>query len=256
MIALKLHKALTSALSRMLISLRFIRTSQAGRYVSEIKRPMKIQSLENFEEFYGLKGKLDIEKFRIALSHPIIDLIRETIDYTRSYEAGLDAWLNLLSFAEQNKHSFAEKEYSEHITIIYSAILDCLDCLDRWEDYIQFWEKIFKSTNYSYTFSHSPPKRKKDINTGYYEDIEKYIIAESHGSYCVHFLYYKSNRKKIIEKKLKKLRDGKKVGNLLHARQEDLSDEEINARYEHMKAKAKYVGELEVLIKKASNRTL
>ncbi len=161
-----------------------------------------------------------------------------------------------MDFAEKNKDNFDEKEYAEHIILIYSAIWHCLDCLDRWEEYIDSWEKIFGSLHYSYTFSYSPSKSTKDINTGYYEDIEKYIITESAGTYCVHFLYYQSNRKKIIEQKLRKKRAGKKIGNLLHARQEDLSDEEINTRYERMKAKAKYVGEVEALIKKASNSTL
>ena len=89
--------------------------------------------------------------------------------------------------------------------------------------------------------------------TGYYDEIEKYIISETKGKYCVHFLYYQSNRKKLIERKLAKKRAGKKTGNLHHARQEDLVDEEIKRRYERMKEKAQYIKDLEILIKKAGN---
>jgi len=214
---------------------------------------MKTQSIKSLAKIYDLKEKLDIEKFCKILSYPLVNLIRETIDYTRSYEAGLETWLNFLDFAEKNKQYLNKKERDEYFKTLYSCILHCLDCLDRWEEYLDVWEKIFSNTDLYYTLSYSPQKSNEQINTGYYDEIEKYIISEAKGKYCVHFLYYQSNRKKLIEKKLAKKRAGKKIGNLLHARQEDLTDEERKRRYERMKVKAQYIKEFELLIKKAGN---
>jgi len=212
---------------------------------------MDTQPSKGLVEIHNLTEKLTINKFRKILFYPMVNLIRETIDYTRSYEAGLDAWLRLLKFAEQNKLSLSEKERNEYFKTLYLSILHSLDCLDRWEEYLDVWEKIFSNTNISYTFSYSPPKSKEQINTGYYDDIEKYLISEAKTRHCVHFLYYQSNRKKIIERKLARKRAGGKIGNLLHARQEDLAKEEIKIRYERMLNKAQFVDHVELLIKKA-----
>jgi len=211
---------------------------------------MDTQSTRGFGEIRNLAKHLPIEKFREILSYPIFSLIRETIDYTRSYEVGLESWLRLLEFAENNQKSFGKKEQDQYLEKLYLSILHTLDCLDRWEEYFDLWEKIFANTNISHTFF--SPKSKEEINVGYYEDIEKYLIFEEKGEYCVHFLYYQSNRKKMIERKLAKKRQGGKIGNLLHARQEDLTHEEIKIRYERMVKKAQYVNHFESLIRKAS----
>ena len=120
-------------------------------------------------------------------------------------------------------------------------------------EYLDVWEKILSNTNLSYTLSYSSLKSEDQITIEYYDEIEKYIISKSKSKYCVHFLYYQSNRKKLIERKLTKKRAGKKTRNLLHARQEDLTDEELKRRFERMKQKAQYIKNFELLTKKACN---
>ena len=82
---------------------------------------MKTQSIKSLVEIYDLEEKLDIEKFCKILSYPLLNLIRETIDYTRSYEVGLETWLNLLDFAEKNKQYLNKKSEMNILKIFIRA---------------------------------------------------------------------------------------------------------------------------------------
>lgn len=197
-----------------------------------------------------LSNNLNIEKFRRILSHSIWNMLVETIDYTRSHELGIDKGLELLMYAEENQKCFGVEERQEHLEKLYLFILHELDKLDRWEEYLDAWDKIQTNTGFSITYSKRTKYEDANPQRGQFEDMRPYILFEDRTNLYVHFLYSISHRKKIVERKLGRKKAGKKVGNQFHAQQDDLSDEEINRRFDSMIKKAQWVKEFNLLLKR------
>ena len=53
------------------------------------------------------------------------------------------------------------------------------------------------------------------------------------GPLFVNFLWLHTNRKNLIQKKIYKLKNGKKIGNLLHKQHNDLTNKELKLRYDN-----------------------
>jgi hypothetical protein len=119
--------------------------------------------------------------------------------------------------------------------------------LDKWEEYLDAWEKIRADTDFSMTYSKGSRDRHGKI-------IEPFILSEDDKTLYVHFLY-PGHRKKIIQRKLARKKAGKKLGNQFHARQDELTDGEIKHRFDCMVKKAQFIKEFEELIKRASRMT-
>ena len=208
---------------------------------------MELESFKNLIKVNTLFKGLTVEKFRQILSCPMWNIIVETIDCTRSYEAGLETGLTFLKYAEEFREFFSREEHRKHLQTLYLFILHNLDKLDKWEEYIDVWEKIRANTDFSMTYS-------KDSRERHGKIIEPFILSEDDKTLYVHFLY-PGHRKKIIERKLARKQAGKKLGNQFHARQEELTDGEIKHRFNRMVKKAQFIKKLEELIKRASRMT-
>lgn len=152
---------------------------------------------ESITEYLGAYFK-DKTSLLTVLDGTIWNYTMQVLDYTRSYEYGLEILTKLLGEVEKEKDSLEIKIYERCLHLIYWKLLDFLDKLDRWEEYIEAWERIYKNVKINgKTFQVAPW------------------------------------RKRCIEGKLEKKRAGKYPGKL-HEQQSELTPEEVQERYEWM----------------------
>ncbi len=185
-----------------------------------------------------LKVKLDLPRYRTLMGYPCWNYFRATISGTRAYESGLEACLRLLTFAENHRDSLTKEEYEGHLQRLYLGILDMLDKLDRWEEYALVWDNLRSNTVLVLPQPRRPPSF----------GMEPFTLRDEGNLIYVHFLWHTAHRRCLIERKLAKLRAGKKLGNLLHSQQEELSDFEIRARWERVKQRMIYAEKVNDLI--------
>ena len=171
----------------------------------------------------SLAPHLTPEKLHAVLSYPTWNYIRQAIDSTRSYEQGLDAALMLLYLAEEYGGLFSPKHHARQMMDLYWFILHILDKLDRWEDYLRLWNHIRQHTTYALTYTRSS----REVHGS---RIAPFIMREGTQSLYVHFLYPTSHRRSLIERKVARQRKGSRIGNLVHAKQSELTQEEIHRR--------------------------
>jgi hypothetical protein len=167
---------------------------------------------------------ISFETFKVFLSNPKFGYFNRLIDYTRSYERGLEIVLLLHNLFLHYKSKFTEREERDYATSIYFTILKYLDKLDRWEDYLSTWDIVRENTNY-------PMKYSLDSRKRHGQRINDYILREDAKNIYVHFLWSISHRKEIIAGKMKKKQLGQRINNIFHAKQSDLSVEEIKERF-------------------------
>ena len=172
-----------------------------------------------------LKTSLNLPRFRFILSYPQWNYFQATIRSTRAYESGLEACLRLLTFAESHRNELTEQEYSVYLQRLYLMVLDMLDKLDRWEEYASVWDSLRANANLTFLQPHRTP----DFG------MEPFTLSKNDKSIQVHFLWFRADRRNVIGRKIERLRQGKKLGNLLHSQQHELSQAEIHRRFERVK---------------------
>ncbi len=176
----------------------------------------------------GLQGKnltkrIDFVKYRKIMSYPVWNYIRQAVVSTRAYEEGLNVGLLLLYLTEEYHLQLNVKEYKKNSILLYCFILDMLDREDRWEEYLNAWEQIRENTNFAITYT-------MDARFHHGERMTPFILRMGPDFLYIHFLYTLLYRKEVITRKLNKKNSGGKTSNLLHARQEELSEAEIKRR--------------------------
>lgn len=175
----------------------------------------------------SLAKKFSLNKYRKIISYPTWNYVTQAIFATRSYEAGLEGSLLLLRLTEDYKPNLEKKEYESNLRSLYSFVLSLLDSLNRWEDYLELWEKLFREVPLSDTYS-------KDARNFHGAKIEPFVVGEDEHILYVHFLWGTQDHKELIERKLSKKRSGKRINYLLHPQQEELTDSEIQRRLERL----------------------
>lgn len=190
------------------------------------------------------REKLDLASYRHLMSYPKWNFFTQSLVESRSYEKGLDACLILLRYAEENCASLSRQEYEDNLQSLYFFLLTLLDKLDKWEDYLTLWESLRQSTTMTVPYDSAALR-----NHG--ERIRPFVLSEEGNTTQVHFLYLISHRKEIIERKLCRKRSGRKIGNLLHGQQDELSKREIRRRLEHVELRHKWSQQISDLIKQA-----
>jgi hypothetical protein len=122
----------------------------------------------------------------------------ELIKSTRHYELGLEL-AELFEFLLQKNQIQLDNFQIDNIQLLIVQLrLTCLDCLDRWNAYIHYYDEII-STNY-----------------------------ESFGIEAM--LNIQEYRYDIIKRKIDKASKSKKLGNSVHKLQSELTDKEIETR--------------------------
>lgn len=175
----------------------------------------------------SLAKRFSLNKYRKIISYPTWNYVSQAIFTTRSYEAGLDGALLLLRLTEHYKPKMKKKEYESNLRTLYWFVLSMLDCLDRWEEYLELWEKLFRGVPLADTYG-------KDARNYHGEKMEPLVLEEDEHILYVHFLWGTQDRKEVIRKKLMKKRSGKRIHYLLHAQQDQLTDSEIQRRLERL----------------------
>lgn len=167
--------------------------------------------------------KVDIDKFKSLFKHPNWNYIHQLIIKTRNYEKGIFAILFLIEKLEIYKSKLTSEEYEEIGKSLYLFFLHLLDKSDRWEDYLQVWEQLKRECKFHLNYV-------KSARFSHEDDFEEFILEETEYELHVHFLYFTSYRKKVIERKAFKKSEGSKLGNLYHATIDELSENEIKER--------------------------
>ena len=166
---------------------------------------------------FGESSRLDWLGYKRIMSKPTRHYFVYAVVATRSYPEGLDAAVLLLRLTEANRSRLDKEEYQTNLTFLYYFLLTVLDKMDRWEEYLRVWERLQQKTkvvSLSAVQADDPLANDDSV----YADV----------------LSLTDYRKELIERKLERQRAGKKMGNLLHARQEELPEEEIQERLERI----------------------
>lgn len=171
----------------------------------------------NLVSRFGESSRLDWLGYKRIMSKPTRHYFVYAVVATRSYPEGLDAAVLLLRLTEANRSRLDKEEYQTNLTFLYYFLLTVLDKMDRWEEYLRVWERLQQKTkvvSLSAVQADDPLANDDSV----YADV----------------LSLTDYRKELIERKLERQRAGKKVGNLLHARKEELPEEEIQERLERI----------------------
>jgi hypothetical protein len=142
-----------------------------------------------------LRVPLDLQNYKAMMLPRPWSYFQKGVVATRDYEAGLQAGHRLLHFAQEHKGRLSAREYRWNRVKLCGFILEMLDRLDLWQEYLWRWEEIKTATGW-----------------------------ELHKS-----------RRKIVERKLELRRAGRRVGNLFHPRRKHLSTDEYKKRSEWVK---------------------
>jgi hypothetical protein len=175
----------------------------------------------------SLAEKFSLNKYRKIVSYPTWNYVSQNIFTTRSYEDGLEGSLLLLRLTEYYKPKLEKKEYESNLRTLYSFVLSMLDSLDRWEEYLELWDKLFQEVPLADTYGIG-------ARNFHGQKIEPFVVAEDEHTLYIHFLWGTQDRKEVIERKLLKKRSGKRIDHLLHAQQDKLTDSEIQGRLERL----------------------
>ena len=173
----------------------------------------------------SLPANLDLSVLAGILSYPTWNFVQEAIVATRSYEEGLESGLALLSFLEARRDELQEEVYAGYAKRLLFFIINMMDKLDRWEEYLQSWNSIRENSSFFLTYA-------SGARSSYGARFEPFVLGTIGDSLKVHFLCVTLHRKEVLERKVKKARAGGKVGNLYHGKREDLAPDEIERRVE------------------------
>jgi len=175
----------------------------------------------------ALAERFSLDKYRKIMSYPIWNYVSQGIFTSRSYRDGLGGSRLLLRLTEYYKPKLKRKEYELNLRKLYSFVLNMLDRLDRWEEYLDLWEKLFREVPLADTYN-------KDVRNYHGEEMQQFVLEEDEHILYVHFLWGTKNLRDVIRRKLLKKRSGKKIDYLLHAQQDQLTDSEIQRRVERL----------------------
>lgn len=167
---------------------------------------------------------ISYDHFKELSSYPTWNYFLKIIHITREYDKGLTAGIHLLNMNEEYKDRFSQKEYEDHIRLLYDLCLNMLDKLDRWDDFLVAFNQIWKDKRFIFRC------HKKSLNEEFGDVLAKGILSETEHYIYVHEFYLHILSKEVIERKIKKRDQGRKLGNMYHHTKEDLTSEEISCR--------------------------
>jgi len=172
---------------------------------------------------------ISYEQFRKLLSYPIWNYFLQVVRLSRAYEESLGVGIHLLNLNEEYKNRLTQKEYDDHSLILCHLCLDMLDSLDRWDDFLVAFDQIWKDQRFIFRC------HKKSLNEEFGDLLAKGVVSETEHYIYVHEFYLHLLRKEVIERKIQRREEGRKLGNMYHHTREDLTPEEIAYRKSWLK---------------------
>lgn len=174
-------------------------------------------------DFYSVSNSNALKAVKALLSYPLNNWVSQYFVRTRSYRSELDFISKCYHILECNKDSITRNEYEAFDRYLIGLKLSALDKLNRWNDYIAFYDYILKNKAYVTKYS----KFKDDQN------INAFVLYEDLDYKYVHFLYG-FRRYDIIKRKLKRKTSGKSTNHLKKHQQDKLAEEEYQKRLDEM----------------------
>lgn len=134
--------------------------------------------------------------FNAKLFHPIVEVYR----YTRTYELGLVMAEYLIGALNDCSNQITIAEWNKWMAHFLMFRLTMLDYLNQWQEYIVCFDQV-----------------KQALAAGQLDAYYGYLFS--------------TNRYKIIQRKLDKKNQGRKLGGLLRHQQDRLTPKEIDYRF-------------------------
>lgn len=163
------------------------------------------------------------KEFIQLLSDPIYwNSFRQILTRTRNEEYSLilaDKFSNIL---ENLRSQISGEDFKKFDMQIINMKMVALDQTDRWLRYLEYFEQIFKEKNYTMIYSKGSDDTKR---------FGRYLLKKTENSNIVHFLYLSESRRQVIQRKADRAIQGKSTKHLRHHTQDQLTDEEIEHRY-------------------------
>jgi hypothetical protein len=169
------------------------------------------------------------DQFKELLSYPTWNYFLQVIRMTRAYDKGLTAGIHLLNLNEEYKDRLTQEEYDNHIRLLYGLYLDMLDNLDRWDDFLVAFDQVWKDQRFVFRC------HKKSLNEEFGDLLAKGVVSETEHYVYVHEFWLHILRKEVIERKIQRREQGRKLGNMYHHTREDLTPEEVAYRQRWLK---------------------
>lgn len=170
---------------------------------------------------------------RTLFTYPYCNFIPQYFGRTREYDLGLlfvDQCRNLLTEYNDEIPPQEAKLIEHDVTFLE---LSLYDDLNRWQEYLNLFEQIFRekrTKEYISTYNPSMSNGQSDK-----ERFGRYLIGHTpQGFALVHNLYSCERRRAVIERKLHRQQEGKNVEHLKRHSKEKLLDEEQCRRYIEM----------------------
>ena len=146
----------------------------------------------------------------------------QAVVVTRSYHTGLEAGLRLLAFSQAHRDALDSAEFDWNVRQLFLFLLDMLDRSDEWDEYLSAWAQI--RAHVPYTVTYMPPRPERAIQAA------PYVVGREGDQLRLHFLWWTDHRKALIERKVQARRRRRRLGNLMHHPQAELSDAERRRR--------------------------
>ena len=164
---------------------------------------------------------LDLWTYRSIMADGTWGFIVQAVIATRGYAHGLDAGLLLLGLTEVRRPELSAQEVDDHSVKLYTFVLEMLDRLDQWEDYLAAWHQLRAHTTHALTYEADDRRRPA---------MSPYILRDDGPTWLVHFLWPGSYRLDVIARKARARRQGRRLGQLFHPPQSELTAREIQRR--------------------------
>ena len=148
-----------------------------------------------------------LEKYKKIMGYPYWNYSTNSIFYLKEFEIGLQGAQFLFNITEHYKGQLTEKEYKQNKYMLWYFQLKLLDKLDRWEEFIEAFNKLI----------HMPE------------------IVHPHSNRHITTDLHWQKRIGIIQRKIESQNSGKSVKHLRHKQLNEISDEEYNRRIEVLK---------------------
>jgi hypothetical protein len=164
-----------------------------------------------------------LKEFMQLFNDPIYwHSFRQILTKTRNEEYALvlaDKFDNIL---ESLRSQISDKDFEKFDIQIINLRMVALDQTDRWFRYLEYFEQIFEEKKYTMIYSKGSDDTKR---------FGRYLLKATANSNIVHFLYLSESRRQVIQRKVDRAIQGKSTKHLMHHTQEQLTDEEIERRY-------------------------
>ncbi|MCX6600767.1 MAG: hypothetical protein NT025_04300 [bacterium] len=187
--------------------------------------------------------KTTLAEYRKIVNYPAWNFYSQAFIRTRSYEQGLEGAMRLIELTREFRDQLSNREYNSNMASLWFFVLNMLDRLDRWEEYLAMWDRLRADT--AFTWSGSTATLRRICGS----ELDPWVICENDKQVQVHFLWGTLRRKGIIEKKLLKSREGGKIRNMVHRKREELSEEEIQERFDRVVQQFEYAKRLHDLVR-------